>query len=63
MTSGLSTYRLSKESGVPAQSIGRFLREVHGLSTESLDKLDKVLRFRLEARGPTKAVLKRQEGR
>lgn len=63
MGSGLSMYRLAKESGVTAQSIGRFLRRERGLSTESLDKLDMVLRFRLEAKGPTKAVLKRQGGK
>lgn len=50
-TSGLTVYRIAKDSGVPESSIGRFLRGKHGLTIDSLDKIAPVLGLRLVSEG------------
>lgn len=61
-SSGLSRYRLSLESGVAQSVLSRFMSGTRGLSTDTLDRLAKVLRMSVVSKGPTKAVLARQEG-
>lgn len=45
--SGLSTYRLEKETGVNNSILSRFLRDERGLSMDVIDRLCQYLGLRL----------------
>lgn len=60
--SGLSHYRLSLESGLSKSVLSRFLSGGKAVSSDTLDAIARVLRVSIDAKGPTRAVLARQEG-
>jgi len=43
----ISRYRLGVESGVPHETISRFINRQRGLSLETLDKIAEVLRLKI----------------
>jgi hypothetical protein len=55
---GLSSYRIAVEAEVAESSLSRFLAEEHGLTTETLDRIGKVLGLEIISHGPNKALLK-----
>jgi transcriptional regulator with XRE-family HTH domain len=61
--SGLTQYRLSLESGLSKSILSRFLSGGKAVSSDTLDAISQVLRISTVAKGPTRAVQARQEGR
>ena len=61
-SSGLTRYRISKETGIAQSNLSRFMGGTQAMSSESLDRLAVVLRISIVCKGPTKAVKARQEG-
>ncbi len=57
--SGITSYRLSKESGMDEGSLSKFMRG-GAMTTRSLDLIAEVLRFRLESQGPRVSVLRKK---
>ena len=60
---GLSRYRISKETGIAQSILSRFMSGKQAISSDTLDALAVLLRMSVVSKGPTKAVLARQEAR
>ncbi len=45
--SGVSTYRLERETGIHNSALSRFLREERGLSLDNIDILGRYLKLRM----------------
>ena len=56
--SGLSRYRIAKVSGVNESNINRFVSGERGMTTDSLDKIARVLRLKVQCLGPRKELLR-----
>ena len=61
-SSGLSRYRISMETGVAQSILSRFMAGSQAVNSDTLDRLAELLRISVVSKGPTKAVLARQEG-
>jgi len=63
LESGLSRYRIAKESGVDHAALSRFMAGKVGLSLASLDRMADVLGLDLVARGPSREYPPAKRGR
>ena len=58
LTSGLSMYRISAESGICASQLSRFLSREVGITLDTLDKLAPVLSLKLVVQKPASKIRK-----